>query len=108
MRKRARASHNSQKIVARITYKNMGVDLENLKVKCYSGYTYAQRPLSFTWQGSEYEVENIEKEWQGPRERWFLVRTGDNKCFQLCYNEAQDEWSITEPAKEQQNDKENS
>jgi len=82
--------------------------MEKLKVKCYSGHTYAERPVSFTWRGIEYKVENIEKEWRGEGTKWFLVKTGDNKSFQLCYNEAKDEWSITEPAKEQQNAKRNS
>jgi len=81
--------------------------LDKVEVKCYSGYTYAQRPVSFTWQGKEYEVEDIEKEWWGPGERWFLVKTKDNKHFKLCYNEAQDEWSITEAVKEQENAKRN-
>ncbi len=70
--------------------------MENLKVKCYSGHTYAQRPISFNWHGVGYQVEKIEKEWLGPGERWFLVKTGGNKSFQLCYNEAEDDWSIIE------------
>ena len=77
--------------------------MENLKVKCYSGHTYAQRPVSFSWHGVDYQVEEVEKEWLEPGERWFLVKVVDNKSFQLCYNEAEDRWSITEPAKEQEN-----
>ena len=70
--------------------------MNNLKVNCYSGQTYAQRPKSFLWEGVKYEVEEIEKEWLEPGERHFKVRTTDNKLFQLCYNEAQDQWSLTE------------
>jgi len=70
--------------------------LNNLKVNCYSGQTYAERPKSFLWEGVEYEVEEIEKEWREPGERHFQVRTKDNKLFQLCYNEPQDQWSLTE------------
>jgi len=65
-------------------------------VKCYSGQTYAERPRSFTWEGIKYEVEEIEKEWREPGERHFQVRTRDNKLFQLCYNERQQQWSLTE------------
>ena len=72
--------------------------MDNLKVSCYSGYIYAERPMSFTWQNVEYKVEAIEKEWLEPGERHFLVRTGDNKLRQLCYNEKKQEWSIIEPA----------
>jgi hypothetical protein len=70
--------------------------LNNFKVSCYSGQTYAERPRSFVWEGVKYEVEEIEKEWREPGERHFQVRTKDNKRFQLCYNETQDRWSLTE------------
>jgi len=82
--------------------------LDTLKVNSYSGHTYAERPVSFTWQGIDYEVKEIEKEWLEPGERCFLVKTVDNKSFQLCYNETQDEWSLIKLAKEQGNDKGNS
>ncbi len=70
--------------------------MEELKVTCYSGYTYAERPKSFQWQGIKYEIEEIEKEWLEPGEKHFQVSTGDNKIFQLCYNETEKEWSVTE------------
>ena len=70
--------------------------MDNLKVNCYSGHTYAERPRSFEWQGEEYEVEQIEKAWQEPGERCFRVRTKDNKLFQLCYNERTKQWSLKE------------
>jgi len=44
----------------------------------------------------EYEVKEIEKEWLEPGERHFQVRTKDNKLFRLCYNEADEQWSLTE------------
>lgn len=74
--------------------KSSSDELNNLKVKCYSGQTYAERPRSFVWEGVEYEVAEVEKEWQEPGERHFQVKTKDNKRFQLCYNEAQDQWSL--------------
>ncbi len=70
--------------------------LNNLKVNCYSGYTYAERPESFLWQDVEYEVEEIEKEWLEPGERYFQVRTRDNKLFRLYYNETDKQWSLIE------------
>jgi hypothetical protein len=57
-----------------------------LKVNCYSGHTYAQRPESFFWQDKEHKISRIEKE------RFFKVVTEDEKVFQLCYNETQDQW----------------
>ena len=68
----------------------------SLKVNCYSGRTYAERPLSFTWEDIEYEVTEIETEWRGVGTKNFRVRTKDNKLFQLCYNESRDQWSLTE------------
>ncbi len=68
----------------------------DLTVKCYSGHTYAQEPRSFVWEGVEYEVEEIVNTWQEPGERCFLVKTGGNKSFQICYNEANTRWSLTE------------
>jgi len=68
----------------------------HIKVNCYSGHTYAERPESFQWQGTEYEVREIEKAWQESGEKHFQVRTRDNKLFQLCYNETKDFWSLTE------------
>jgi len=70
--------------------------LKNLKVNCYSGHTYAERPRSFEWEDIEYKVVEVEKEWQEPGERHFQVRTEDNKLFQLCYNETEREWSLIE------------
>ena len=70
--------------------------MDNLEVKCYSGHTYAERPKSFIYNGIEYEVEKIEKSWLEPGERHFKVRIAGNKTFHLCYNEGQNQWSITE------------
>jgi len=72
------------------------MDLNDLTVKCYSGYTYAEEPRSFRWQGVAYEVEEIEKSWLEPGKRFFRVKTGGNKLFQLCYNEQHRQWSIVE------------
>ncbi|HUV76025.1 MAG TPA: hypothetical protein VMW00_05205 [Dehalococcoidales bacterium] len=74
----------------------MKVNDSLLKVNCYSGHTYAESPRSFQWEGVAYEVDEIEKAWREPGERYFKVRTGDNKLFKLCYNETQKRWSITE------------
>lgn len=70
--------------------------LNNLKVNCYSGHTYAEEPRSFLWEGIEYEVVEIGKAWHEPGMRYFQVRTRDNKLFQLCYNEIEKQWSLIE------------
>jgi len=72
------------------------LDKDSIKVNCYSGHTYAERPLSFEWQGMVYKVEEIEKAWREPGERYFQVRTRDTKLFQLCYNEINNQWVLIE------------
>ena len=74
----------------------MELDKDSIKVNCYSGHTYAEEPRSFEWEGTEYEVEEIEKGWVEPGKRYFQVKTKDNKRFRLCYNEPEDKWSLTE------------
>ena len=73
--------------------------MDNLQVNCYSGHTYAEEPRSFRWGGVEYEVAAIEKSWQEPGERHFLVRTTDNKSFKLSYSESQKQWTLIEVVK---------
>jgi hypothetical protein len=66
---------------------------EPLRVTCYSGHTYAERPLSFIWEGVEQRVKEIEKEWQAPGARLFQIRTDKGRLFVLSYNERGDEWA---------------
>jgi len=66
--------------------------LNKIQVICYSYHTYAQRPESFFWQNKEHQVSRIEGEWLELGKRFFRVATEDEKVFELCYNEAQDQW----------------
>lgn len=70
--------------------------MRKIQVRCYSSYTYAQEPLFFTWQEEENRVEKIEKEWREPSRKFFKVTTDSGKSFELCYNEANDQWSAIE------------
>ena len=70
--------------------------MDNPEITCYSGHTFAERPVSFSWHSTSHEVEEIEQSWLEPGERCFLVRTRDNKSFKLCYNEVTDKWQITD------------
>lgn len=67
-----------------------------VKVTCYSGHTYAERPKSFEWQGITYDIDKIEKAWQEPGIRLFQIKTTDDKRFRLYYNKTDQQWSITE------------
>ena len=66
--------------------------MDIIEVKCYSGHTYAQRPVSFVWRDTEHRISKIETEWLEPGKNFFRIVTEDEKVFELCYNEAQDKW----------------
>ena len=70
--------------------------LEPTQVTCYSGRIYADHPASLVWQDKQYEVKEVEKEWQEPGEKHFAVRTEDDKRFELCYIEQDDIWWLRE------------
>jgi hypothetical protein len=63
-------------------------------VECYSGQTYAERPLALYWEGERFEITEIISRWRSPGEIHFLVRVGDGRIFNLLYNETEDLWYI--------------
>ena len=42
-----------------------------IRVTCYSGRTYVERPQSFFFEGQAHKVNSIEKEWHEPRGKHF-------------------------------------
>ena len=73
-------------------------------VRCHSGYTYCDRPVSFIREGVEHEVGSVLKEWREPGHRFYLVETVYHKRFLLCYNDRNTEWSVVEPGREGDSD----
>ncbi len=67
-----------------------------IRVACYSGYQYPERPISFTWQGECLRVQEIEARWLEPQGRLFRVRTEGGRSFELCYSPHRDRWSARE------------
>ena len=63
-------------------------------VECRSDSEYAERPLSLTWEGVQYEIAEIVARWRGPSEKGFRVKTADGQAFDLTYRELPDEWLI--------------
>ena len=57
-------------------------------VECHSDYTYAERPVALTWEGSRLEITEITAQWRTPDEKRFQVRTIDGQKFELSYREA--------------------
>ncbi len=66
----------------------------DLTVECYSGYTYAQEPRAFVWQGQRHIVQKVERFWRTPQGPGFRVRTEDGRLFELTYDEQADIWSL--------------
>ena len=58
------------------------------QVEFFSGHTYAQRPVAFTWEGQNYQVESVLAESMTPEGKIFLVRTVSGEEFELVYQEA--------------------
>jgi len=62
-------------------------------VRCYSGDTYAQRPLSIRRHGRQVPVDEIVAAWREPPGPCFRVRTRAGE-FVLAYDESRDEWRL--------------
>lgn len=71
--------------------------MKPVQVKCYSGRAYGERPIFFTLEGVTYSVHSVDKEWREPGTRHFQVCTGGSEHVELCYNERNDEWSVSDP-----------
>jgi hypothetical protein len=69
---------------------------EMVEVACYAGSRYPERPQRVTWRGAEHEVLAVEKEWQEPRRRCFLVRLERDLLLRLCYYERRDRWTASQ------------
>lgn len=69
---------------------------EAVIVECYSGQTYAERPIRFLWEGSCLDVDDVAAEWREPGARHFRVRASDDRTFDLCYDERTDLWTAVE------------
>ncbi len=63
-------------------------------VECHSGYTYAERPVAFHWEGKRREIVEVIKEWRIPGGHCFRVKTLENETFELFYGELYDEWRV--------------
>jgi hypothetical protein len=70
------------------------VNAEIGHVKCTSGYTYAQRPVSFTFEGQEIQVKEIVAEWREPAAKKFVVLSEHGQQFELGYQIEEQQWQI--------------
>jgi hypothetical protein len=66
---------------------------ELIEVRCYSGHTYAERPVAFFWRGEEIDVDQILSSWREPTGPVFRVGT-PRGVFRLAYNERDRRWHL--------------
>ncbi len=64
-------------------------------VECRSDSRYAERPLAFVWEGQRQKVAEILAQWRSPAGMNFRVRIESGNVYDLCYDEAQDRWTIS-------------
>jgi len=67
---------------------------EQISVRCHSGYTYAQRPVSFTHASKDHQVERVVSENKIPGGAQFLVETESGQVFELTFSEVTGDWQI--------------
>jgi hypothetical protein len=69
---------------------------ELVDVECYAGTRYPERPQRVTWHGARHEVLTVEREWQEPHRRCYLVVLKGDLKLRLCYHERSQRWSAVE------------
>jgi hypothetical protein len=68
--------------------------MSEIRVECYSGYTFAQEPRAFEVEGARHFVETIERAWLKPGARCFRVRDLEQHAWVLIYRENEEVWEI--------------
>jgi len=67
-------------------------------VFCYSGDSYAQRPIGFVFDGKEVTVSQVLIEARFPDGKRFTVLTEEDQVFDLYFYAGQDRWRIVPSA----------
>jgi hypothetical protein len=63
-------------------------------IHCHSGFEYAERPVTFFWEGRRLDIHSIEGQWRVPEGKCFRVGTQDGNRFDLVYDEMIDQWRV--------------
>lgn len=67
---------------------------ESASVECYSGSTYAERPVAVHWQGQRLAVEQVLRSWRTPAGPGFDVIVTGGQTLVLDYCTANDLWTV--------------
>ena len=74
----------------------------SIRVECYSGSRYGERPLAFVLHDERHVVRLVEKSWRTPSALHFRVCTTKDQTFELIYDEGADTWQILTPLESQE------
>ena len=64
-------------------------------VECYSGATYAERPVAVHWQGQRLVVEQVLRSWRTPVGTGFDVILAGGHRLVLEYSEVNESWTAS-------------
>jgi hypothetical protein len=71
---------------------------ESADVECYSGATYAERPVAVHRQGQRLVVEQVLRSWRTPAGPGFEVTVAGQRRLRLQLDEAVGFWDVQEIA----------
>jgi hypothetical protein len=63
-----------------------------VKVDCYSGASYAERPKALFWQGEKIKISQVLQSQQNPDARSFEVLLDNGLVVRLYYLISDDRW----------------
>ncbi len=63
-------------------------------VRCHAGWHYPEHPQALFWEDKWLDVIHVLHEWRRPDGYGYVVRTADEKLFELHYYEDSDSWQI--------------
>jgi hypothetical protein len=63
-------------------------------VESYSGVEFAERPVSFTWQGERRTVKQVLSEARMPAGKRFEIVDVKHESFLLSYDSLTDRWRV--------------
>jgi len=66
----------------------------NVKVECYAGSRYPERPRALLVDGRRLSVKEVEAQDRTPGQLRFRVRVSDGRRFSLVYDQVQDAWDV--------------
>ena len=67
----------------------------NQTVHCHSGFRFAERPVSFHYEGQHHQIRKVLAETKTENGYQFKVLAESELRYQLVYDEYQDAWLIS-------------